>query len=399
MLHLFDDVFLQQDKHIDTFNYRVVISEKYGTDDLKNTSVYPKTLKTGKTWIEALGNITFSNFIRDLYDIKEEKIVIFADEENFSKIIVSWLKSTTNMDKDSFETFADCYGHKMQVYSNPCDSLISRIKSLWDTAEAYDFSDLNFSPSIEFMLATAFYDRNFSKKEKLKKLFAHFIKRTYEGYILEVRRHIDTYILDSDAQRILGGHSKTIRNYLELDKMSVYKSPYFKNVSNKPYSESYQPGKNSKLDLSLLGDENIKNLCNVTEEFAISIMGFSYPAGLSGVSNVNFSNVPFAKMMTDAGIWPAWMSEETKALIIKDLINAGHVPNPSHTFKYMDSVKKGILSEEDYNTVLDDNLKEKIAMIYIPFDLGQQILFVFLPYIKSLAQEGMREKLFKFTLK
>jgi len=249
------------------------------------------------------------------------------------------------------------------------------------------------------MLATAFYDRNFSKKEKLKKLFAHFIKRTYEGYILEVRRHIDTYILDSDAQRILGGHSKTIRNYLELDKMSVYKSPYFKNVSNKPYSESYQPGKNSKLDLSLLGDENIKNLCNVTEEFAISIMGFSYPAGLSGVSNVNFSNVPFAKMMTDAGIWPAWMSEETKALIIKDLINAGHVPNPSHTFKYMDSVKKGILSEEDYNTVLDDNLKEKIAMIYIPFDLGQQILFVFLPYIKSLAQEGMREKLFKFTLK
>jgi len=364
MLHLFDDVFLQQDKHIDTFNYRVVISKEYATDDLKDASVYPKTLNTGKTWNEALGDISFSDFIRNLYAIKGEKIVIFADEENFSKIIVSWLKSTTNMDKDSFETFADCYGHKMQVYSNPCDSLISRIKSLWDTAEVSDFSDLDFSPSIEFMLATAFYDRNFSKKEKLKKLFARFIKRTYELYILEVRKHIDTYILDDDAQKILGGHSKTIKNYLELDKMSVYKAPYFKNLDGAPYFKSYQPGKNSKLDLSLISDKDVKDLCNVTDEFAISIMGYSNPGGSSGTSDVDFSNVPFAKMMTDSRNWPVWMSEDTKALIIKDLTNAGHDGDPSYNFKYMDSARKEILSEEDYNNVLDDNLKENKYFLY-----------------------------------
>jgi hypothetical protein len=316
MLHLFDDVFLQQDKYIDAFNYRVVISKTYGTDDLKDMSVHPKTLKTGKTWNEAVGDTTFSGFIRDLYDIKGEKIVIFADEENFSKIIVSWLKSTTNMDKDSFETFADCYGHKMQVYSNPCDSLISRIKSLWDTAEVSDFSDLDFSPSIEFMLATAFYDRNFSKKEKLKKLFARFIKRTYEFYILEVRKHIDTYILDTDAQRILGGHSKTIKNYLELDKMSVYKAPYFKNLGGGPYFKSYEPGKNSKLDLSLISDRDVQNLCNVTDEFAVSIMGYGSPGGLTGTSNSPATKFSYEEWMAGAKTWPVWMTEETKALII-----------------------------------------------------------------------------------
>lgn len=399
MLHLFDSVFLQQDKYIDTFNYRVVISEEYGTDDLKDISVYPKTLKTGKTWNEALGDTSFSDFIRYLYDIKGEKIVIFADEENFSKIIVSWLKSTTNMDKDSFETFADCYGHKMEVYSNPCNSLISHIKSLWDTAEVFDFSDLDFSPSIEFMLATAFYNRNFSKKEKFKKLFAQFIKRTYELYILEVRKHIDTYILDADAQKILGGHSKTIKNYLELDKMSVYKAPYFKNLDGAPYLKSYQPGKDSKLDLSLISDKDVKNLCNVTNEFAVSIMGFCDTGGLSGISNANFSTIPFEKMATDNMSWPIWMSEETKALLIKDLKNEGHFNTPRNNFEYMDSVRKGILTEEEYNKVLEDNLKEKIAMIHIPFDLREQILFVLLPYIKSLAQQEMREKLFKFTLK
>jgi hypothetical protein len=399
MLHLFDDVFLQQDKYINIFNYRVVISEKYATDDLKDTSVYPKTLKTGKTWNEALGDITFSDFIRDLYSIKEKKIVIYADEENFSKILVYWLKSTTNMDKDSFEIFADCYGHKMQVHSNPCDSLISRMKSMWDTAEVSDFSDLDFSPSIEFMLATAFYDRNFSKKEKLKKIFAYFIKRIYELYILEVRKHIDTYILDADAQKILGGHSKTIKNYLELPKMSVYKSPYFKNLDGTPYIKSYSPGTTSKLDLSLISDEDVENLCNVTDEFAISTMGYSDPGGLTGTSNANFSTIPFEKMMTGTRTWPVWMSEETKALVIKDIMDAGHLGDPSYNFKYMDSARKGILSEEDYNNVLDDNLKEKIAMVHIPQDLTEQILFVLLPYIKSLAQQGMRQKLVKFTLK
>jgi len=103
--------------------------------------------------------------------------------------------------------------------------------------------------------------------------------------------------------------------------------------------------------------------------------------------------------MTDSRNWPVWMSEDTKALIIKDLTNAGHDGDPSYNFKYMDSARKGILSEEDYNTVLEDNLKQKIAMIHIPQDLTEQILFVFLPYIKSLAQQGMRQKLVKFTLK
>ena len=403
MLHLFDDVFLQQDKYINNFNYRVVISKEYATDDLKDTSVYPKTLNVGKTWNEALGDISFSDFIRNLYSIKGEKIVIYADEENFSKIIVSWLKSTTNMDNDSFGIFADCYGHKMQVHSNPCDSLISRMKFLWnlwgETAGASDFSDLDFSPSIEFMLASAMYDRNFSKKEKLKKIFAHFIKRSYELYILEVRKHIDTYILDTDAQRILGGHSKTINNYLELPKMSVYKAPYFQNLDGAPYYKSYQPGKDSKLDLSLISDEDIENLCNVTNEFAVSIMGFCNSGGMSGTTNAKFSDIPFEKMMTNIITWPVWMSEETKTLILKDLMAAGHFGDPNYNFTYMDSVRKGILSEEDYNSVLEDNLKEKIAMIHIPQDLTEQILFVFLPYIKSLAQEGMREKLFKFTLK
>ena len=98
MLHLFDNKFLQLDKYIDPFNYRIVISEEYATDDLKNTSFYPKTLNTGKNFKDALGEGNDIDFlIRTFFNFKE-KVVIFADIKNYSKIITNWLKSTTNMD-------------------------------------------------------------------------------------------------------------------------------------------------------------------------------------------------------------------------------------------------------------------------------------------------------------
>ena len=164
MLHLFDNKFLQLDKYINTFSYRVVISKQYGTDDLKNTSLYPKTLNTGKSFEDALGEGNDIDFlIRTLFNF-EEKVVIFADIKNYSKIITTWLKSTTNMDKETFDYYTDCLCHTFcKFYNDPSfESLAYQMKDDWMDCPELDFSDLDFIPSIEFMFASAFFDVNFN---------------------------------------------------------------------------------------------------------------------------------------------------------------------------------------------------------------------------------------------
>jgi len=395
MLHLFDNKFLQLDKYINTFDYRIVISEEYATDDLKDASVYPKTLNVGKNFEDALGEGTDVDFlIRMLFDFKT-KVVIFADIKTYAKIITTWLKSTTNMDKEAFDIYADCFAHKeSKLYNDVLFNNISTImKSEWENSPQFDFSDLDYMPSIEFLFASAFHDINFNKKVKFQTQLARFIKRQYEFHILEARNYIDTYILDADMQEILGGRNKTINNYYELTRMSIYRQPFFKEDIISFPGHGYLPGSNSKLDLSLTTDEEVEELCRVTDDVALSYLGIS---NTSGSSNFRSDHMPF--LFNRDLRWPRWLSEETKQSILKDIFNYPIPLSASYnTWKYMSAAKRGMLLDDEYITIIDEILDETIGMPYVTIE--ETVILTLVVYFKSLKQTNNNDKLGKFTLK
>jgi len=395
MLHLFDNKFLQLDKYINTFDYRIVISEEYATDDLKDASVYPKTLNVGKNFEDALGEGTDVDFlIRMLFDFKT-KVVIFADIKTYAKIITTWLKSTTNMDKEAFDIYADCFAHKeSKLYNDVLFNNISTImKSEWENFPQFDFSDLDYMPSIEFLFASAFHDINFNKKVKFQTQLARFIKRQYEFHILEARNYIDTYILDADMQEILGGRNKTINNYYELTRMSIYRQPFFKEDIISFPGHGYLPGSNSKLDLSLTTDEEVEELCRVTDDVALSYLGIS---NTSGSSNFRSDHMPF--LFNRDLRWPRWLSEETKQSILKDIFNYPIPLSASYnTWKYMSAAKRGMLLDDEYITIIDEILDETIGMPYVTIE--ETVILTLVVYFKSLKQTNNNDKLGKFTLK
>lgn len=357
MIHLFNNVFIDHESMLFVAHKVVVISSVYNTDMKTNS----RCLYCEDTLEDLLGDRSIKDFLTELMQV-EEKVVIYANNDAFAKIITAWLKSTVNMDQAAFNTWANCYKHKCDVYSRPNDQLIELMKTYWSSAPTYDFSTTDFAPSVEFGLASAFADVNFSKKDKLKTLLSKFVKREYEHLILEARKHLDTYILDKDLQLLLGGSGKTIENFRELPRMSIYREPFFRDtVDTVPSSQSYWPGKVGKIDISKASDAELAELCELTDDINIAVMGRSISAGLSGSTT--------SELNQTTG-WP-----------------------------YMASAKNGVLTDAEYYAILEDILAEEIGITHIPFDLREPILFVFLPYIKSLKQEGNTSELQKYTLK
>jgi len=357
MIHLFNNVFLEQDTFVDQRCKHVLISARYATP---NTISLSTAISVGTTLQVVLAGKTLGEFLKSLMTHGSDKVMIYADNVAFATIATTWLKSSTNMDKKSFNVFADCYKHKCDVYSRSNNQLIEFMKESWASTVDFDFSTDDFTPSFEFGLASAFVNRNFNKKEKFKATLSKFIKREYEHLILEARKHLDTYILDKDLQEILGGSGKTLQNYRELPRMSIYREPFFRDtVNNVPSPHAYWPGKVSKLDIKNATDAEVIELCTLTDDINMAVMNCTVPAGLSGSVNIKST--------------PGWI--------------------------YIASVKNGVLSDAEYNLAIDEILAEKIAMVHVPFDLREQILFAFLPYLKTLKQENNTSVLGKFTLK
>ncbi len=173
MIHLFNNVFLEQDVFINQLNKNVVISEKYNTRDI---AASPSAISVSETLEVALGEKTIGEFLKSLMIYGNEKVMIYADNASFAAIAASWLKSSTNMDQEALDVFADCYKFKLHVFRKRNDQLAEFLKTMWSTAPAFDFAAEDFMPSFEFSLASGFANRDFSKKEKNKLLFSKFFK-------------------------------------------------------------------------------------------------------------------------------------------------------------------------------------------------------------------------------
>jgi hypothetical protein len=144
--------------------------------------------------------------------------------------------------------------------------------------------------------------------------------------------------------------------------MSIYREPFFRDtIRTDAINQSYFPGKRGKLDIANATGAEVEELCAVTDDINIAIMNLSVPAGMSGAVNGELYQ--------------------------------------SRGWKYIKSVRDGVLTDAEYNEALDDMLNEKIALVHVPFDLREHILFVFLPYVKSLKQDNNIAQLEKFCLK
>ena len=364
MLHLFNEVFIEQEQRMSVpIGSRVIIiSSQYNTDMAQNENC----LTCVDTLDEAIGEGTLESFIRDTMSLTG-KIVIYANDEAFARIFTSWIKSSTNMEADDFDIYLKTYKFRCITNSKHWQDLFDALAANWATAPAYDFSDVDFIPSYELMLASAFYDSNFAKKDKLIFLMSKFIKREYEDVVLEVRKHIDSLILDKDVQLLLGGTSyiseidlETIKE--DLPKLQLYKAPYWREDVFCPTATAYRPGTfargDSKIDISLATPEELTELFEFTEDFL-------YLA----------TNAP----------------DTTKELIASFYESRGWV--------YKDSVATGVLTDEEYQTALSEILDEKYHLRYVPLDLRESILLHIVPYFKTLKNTGQLEKLQKFTLK
>ena len=356
MLHLFNNVFVEQEKYINLIEAPdiIVVSADYQLDPInasENVSV------AGTSMDEILGESTIQQWFVDLLS-KTTKVVIYADNVSFATIVSTWLKSATNMDSNAYNMFIDCYDYHVKSFSKGNSELITKLKDAWAGAETINLSGIDFKPSFEFLFSSALHDANFSKKAKLVTLLSKFLKRYYEEIILEIRRDIDRHALSANLQTVLGGSGKNLSNINTLPDMAVFAGDYWNDSVSVASNKSYLPGSDSKIDLSNATDAEVDALVAVVKKVRLAIM------------------------------------EVTEDDIHDNLLN-----DTIGTYTYINTVKNGELNDTQYNAVLSEMINKNIDITHVPTDLIDSIVSVFLSHVKSLKKASDLTALQKFTLK
>lgn len=381
MIHLFNEVFVEQDSKITIYpvypNAQVqenlymicVISEEYNTVDLQVNPAclyYANNLEdlyTKNNW-EGL-----EDFLRVLMGLNK-KIVIYADNTSMAKIAVATLKSITHMEQAQLDTYISIYKYRCYTNAKHYGDLYEKMSLEYSSAPSIDFSDTDFVPSFEFCLASAFYDPQFAKKDKLIYLLSKFIKREYEDIILEVRKHIDSFIMSHHVQEALGA-TEYVSNIdinsikTQMPRLQIYREPFYIEELYVPVFKAYRPGSfargECKLNLALCTPEEITELCTLTEDLMYLL-----------VQN----------------------QQLTKEQIIEIF--------EGQRWKFITSVSSGsgLLTEEQYLEAINDMLtvRSRIGDV-APLDLRESILLPIISYFISLKNRNLTEELQKFTLK
>lgn len=380
MLHLFNNVFIEQDQKIfiPPFDVNLAVPDNvqrfcvvssYATEDLREnpTSLY---VEDGLNELLGANNwTTLEDFLRNLmtYDYK---IVVYTDNSLFAEIFTCVLKSFTNMETAQLETYLRILEWKNETSSQHYGNLYELMRTAWDISPVYDFSDVDTIPSYEFALASAFADPQFSKKDKLKRELGKFIKREYELHILEIRRLIDTLIFDDDIQLSTLSNDNyttdiTVDNFkTAFPSLQVFKESFFRENVNVPYHKSYEPGswfgEDSKINLALATPEERQALCDFVDHIVFVDVGDN-PTAIEKVNNLYLSR--------------GWT--------------------------YIESVctGDGSLTDEEYLAALQEIIDERGALIHVPVDLEETILAQLVLYFKALKKQGNLEELQKYSLK
>jgi len=320
-LHLFNKVYLELNDYLDYVDMGAVIHPNVSPDIQVDWK--------GKSLSDALKRKPLKMKLTELFEV-ESKYVIYCDVPTFAKIAATWLKSSTNMNVGSYETYIDCYLHRRNAFDGSgTEEFKAALLSAWSAANKYDFREANIKYNLEFLLPSILGNSSHRGRDQLRSVVSNFIKRHYEYIFLDAKDYIDLYILDEDVQKLFGGSGKTAIDCLDLPDLEIYKSDWWTT------SGTVVPGNASKLNLDSISKSDLAKLKATTKKAA-----------------------------------KAFYSEA---------INL-------HDWKFLDIVIDRELNDSELDEFIQYWTHEKSEMSFIPHDLRPSLSFVFLSYLKNLAK-------------
>lgn len=259
MIHLFDSIYIEQEKYIDVNFDRVVISKK----NFNNSASY----STGKLLlaIPDLGSLldlmTFSSLIEMLYvrhKLTGNKIVIYCDEE-FISFYCLWCKHIfPNIDFASFKQLVSFSNHN-QLLANMGAPMQSNHTELdWDSLTVVPSCQLRIremmlSHSYEFLMLE-YLQGHLAYLDIFKKKFHYFLRKWFEEALTDNRLMILYNLYNHNFQNTLDFSNKDF---------DINNANLLANIpSMKYYSDEeiwFRHG-HDKIDLSGLSQEKIDGI-------------------------------------------------------------------------------------------------------------------------------------------
>jgi hypothetical protein len=202
MLYLFNKVYIANDSTIDDNLDRVVISEQYGIQmhEALNGIVSGELIAYGKSLEDILTNLSYETFINNLNTRANQtnrKIVIYADDINFSKFVAIWFKSILKSPTaNSSWNILNSYIEKEKIMKNwryasmltnstifsqvTKENFIRHFNSI-ETSYSLNVNNLSF----ESLMAT--YLSSGEKKEDFKNTLINILNRSMQELLLEIK--------------------------------------------------------------------------------------------------------------------------------------------------------------------------------------------------------------------
>lgn len=291
MLHLLKKVYIASDNTIDVNLDRVVISEVHGIDTLESIKVEGGLLiSKAKTINELIGADKDYKDFTDFFDVlaqfcdnSTKKVVIYADEVSFIKLITYWYKLVFRyITKDACHIlienmlFKYCAFHRSRI----TPGIVSTDEFTIDTSTfdaAFDSLEITGRDefiikykqdlSVEALLAT--YLNNGQFKEELKSSIKTLLSKDLEKYLYEVKEIFLVHILTSRFSDQLNLDKKyTFDNFREIvNDTSKFANLFMTDrIWNSKFMQPISTGKAVKLE-------------NITEQDVVLFKEFAVIAG------------------------------------------------------------------------------------------------------------------------
>ena len=206
MLYLFNKVYIANDSTIDDNLDRVVISQQHGIQmhEALDGIVSGELIAYGKSLEDILTNLSYETFINNLNIRANEtnkKIVIYADDINFSKFIAIWFKSilkspTANASWNILNSYIEKekimknwrYASMLTnstIFSQVTKENFTRHFNSIETAYSLNVDNLSFESLLATYLSTG------EKREHFKNTLINILNRSMQELVLEIKH---TYI-------------------------------------------------------------------------------------------------------------------------------------------------------------------------------------------------------------
>lgn len=205
MLYLFNKVYIASDSIIDINFDRVVISQKYGIQmyGALDQIVSGNLIAHGKNLEDILKDLNYETLINNLnshVNKTNKKVIIYADDVNFSKFMATWFKSIfKSPTANASWNILNSYIEKEKIMKNwryasissntPIFSQITKENFIrhYNSSEIYSLNVDNLS--FESLLAT--YLASGENREEFKNALVNILDRSMQELVLEIKH---TYI-------------------------------------------------------------------------------------------------------------------------------------------------------------------------------------------------------------